>query len=239
MIKAIIFDKDGTLLSLGPSWDEPSVVAFDKLMAMSDLTADQIDAYREEIGIIDGRILPNTLFSAGSVIEQAQAFVDYVPMSEEELVLFLEDEFLSHVKKQNVKENVIDGAHAMLAELKQDYILGLVTNDQKRITQEMLTNAELLDYFDFVGCADEYQPKPNPGALHALAEEFDVSLDEMIYVGDSSVDMIYSQHIAGGIGVAFTPEDREHVSEADYIVEDLSQIPRVIEQMQEVKREQN
>ena len=51
MIKAIIFDKDGTILELGATWDEPTVIAFNRLMELTDLTTAEAKAYGEKLGI--------------------------------------------------------------------------------------------------------------------------------------------------------------------------------------------
>lgn len=232
MIKAIIFDKDGTILELGATWDEPTVTAFNRLMELTDLTNAEATTYGEKLGIVDGKILPNSLFAAGSVLEQAEELSTVVPLSVDVINDSLEQEYLNFARVADVKTLIVEGTEELLKYLKdQNYIIGLVTNDQRNITHVMLESSELISYFDFIGGADEYHAKPNPAALHEIAKRFDVTFDEMVYVGDSAVDMEYAKNTAAGIGVAFEEAHRSHVQEADYIVTELLQIPQILDEL--------
>ncbi|MBG9984123.1 HAD family hydrolase [Aerococcaceae bacterium DSM 111022] len=237
MIKAIIFDKDGTILELGATWDEPTVIAFNRLMELTDLTIAEAKAYGEKLGIVDGKILPNSLFAAGSVLEQAEELSKVVPLSIEVINDSLEQDYLNFAKSADVKSLIVKGTEELLKYLKdQNYIIGLVTNDQRDITNVMLESSELISYFDFIGCADDYHAKPNPAALHEIAKRFDLTLDEMVYVGDSAVDMEYAKFTAAGIGVAYEEDHRDHVREANYIVSELSVIPEIIEALNKIEK---
>lgn len=236
MIKAIVFDKDGTIMELGETWDEPTVKAFSHLMKKTNMTDEQIQNYGETLGIIDGKVTANSLFATGSVSEQAEILAEVVPLSSIEIYRLLENDYIDFVRQADIKSLLIRGTKELLQYLKnQGYLLALITNDQKNITQMMLESSDLIKYFDFVGCADEYGPKPNPAALHELSKQLNVKLDEMIYIGDSEVDMEYAKYTAGGIGVAFDESYREYVQEADYIVTSLKQIPELLDQINHAK----
>ncbi|MBG9983033.1 HAD family hydrolase [Aerococcaceae bacterium DSM 111020] len=236
MIKAIIFDKDGTIMELGETWDEPTVKAFTRLMKQTNMTEEEIKKYGEKLGIIDGKVTANSLFATGSVSEQAEILAEVVPLSSSEIYRSLENDYVAFVRQADIKSLLVRGTEELLQYLKkQGYLISLITNDQKNITQMMLRASDLRDYFDFVGCADEYEPKPNPAALHELSKQLNVEFDEMIYIGDSEVDMVYAKYTASGIGVAFEEENRKFVQNADYIVTSLGQIPAIIEQINHSK----
>lgn len=237
MIKAIIFDKDGTIMELGETWDEPSVKAFTRLMEKTNMTDEEIKNYGEKLGIIDGKVIANSLFATGSVSEQAKTLAEVVPMSSFDIYRSLEEDYLDFVNQADIKSLLIPGTEKLLKYLQsQGYLIALITNDQKNITQIMLEASDLKKYFDFVGCADEYEPKPNPAALHELSKQLNIDLNEMIYIGDSAVDMEYAKFTAGGIGVVFDEKHREYVQEADYIVTSLEQIPEILDQINNSKQ---
>lgn len=236
VIKAIIFDKDGTLLELGETWDEPTVTAFAELMTLSNMSNEEIEAYGKELGIVEGKVLPNTLFASGSILEQAEELATKVPLSVQEINDMLAQSYLKFVKRMDVETIIVDGTKELLQYLRdQGYIIGLVTNDYKSITRVLLEAGGLLEYFDFIGCADEYHAKPNPAALYEMAKRFDITLDEMIYIGDSAIDMEYAKFIAHGIGVAFDDAHRDYVEEADYIVTELAAIPEIINEINNLR----
>lgn len=232
MIKAIIFDKDGTLLELGALWNQPTIAAVKDLMEYSHLSTSKQTLYLKEIGIDGDKLKSNSLFTAGSVKEQAEELSRVVTLSTEKIYHFLETFYLESLKQLDMHQFVIPHAKEVLIHLKkQNYFLGLITNDQRLLTEWMLKACDLYDMFDFIGCADDYVPKPHPMALEAMAKELNLSLDEMVYVGDSSVDMEYAKHVNAGIGVSFTPENELHVKEATYIVRSLDEIPNLIKSM--------
>lgn len=236
MIKAIIFDKDGTILDLGNTWEEPTIKVMDELMSMTALSELEIESFKKSMGIEGTTLLPNTLFSAGSITEQAAKLVEVVPLTVAEIEDYLENYYYRYLMETDVELQVIGNIEKILQQLKPDYLLGIVTNDNHRLTEATLTKAGLIDYFDWIASSDQFQPKPDPVALYDLAEKHNLKLDEMIYIGDSSVDMEYGKHTHASIGIALEPEHREFLKEADYIIEAFDELPSLIKQMEKKKQ---
>lgn len=228
MIKAIIFDKDGTLLDLGTIWDKPTIDIINQLLDLTHYNDNKREDIRQMMGIQNQRIVPNSLSASGSIREQANKLADYIPLTEEKLVDKLSEAYLNFVESTDLMDAVAPGVFEMLNTLKQDYYLALITNDNKAITLAMLEQVGLLSYFQFIGCADEFQAKPNPVALFELARRTSYRLDEMVYVGDSTIDMIYGKNTAAAIGYASNKEGMKHVAEADFIIKHFNELPDVL-----------
>lgn len=224
MIKAIILDKDGTLIELGRTWDQPSIDATNDLLAQSTLNEEEKEAFRKHMGIEGDAIVPNSIYAAGSIEDQAKEFAKILDKSTTEIEDFLENAFLDYVKGNGEHVQVMAGAENALEALKDDYILAVVTNDNQRIAQETLKLANLDHYFEFVAGADDFGPKPNPAALHEIARRFDIRLDEMVYVGDSTVDMQYGKFTRASIGLAIEEDHLSHLKEADYIIKHFDEL---------------
>ena len=238
VIKAIIFDKDGTILDLGNTWEKPSIDVVRQLLSLSSLSPEESEAFERSIGIEGETLLANTLFSAGSISEQAAKLVEVVPLSIREIEVYLENYYYDHIADSEVELQVIGNIESILQQLKSEYFLGLVTNDNRRLTEVTMSKIGLIDYFDWMASSDEFKPKPDPIALHALAERHGLKFDEMIYIGDSSVDMEYGKHTFASIGFALEPSHREFLKEADYIIESFEELPPLIDKLNQLKRAQ-
>ncbi|WP_164470868.1 HAD family hydrolase [Vaginisenegalia massiliensis] len=236
MIKAIIFDKDGTLFALGNMWDKPTEWAYRKLLKQSQLNPDQQEAFMLHMGIDQGKMVPNSLSAAGSIQDQAEEFNKILPLSTKEISQMLEDNFLTYISQHPEAFVLMPGLEATLETLAKDYYLGLVTNDNYRLAQQALETTGLAKYFRFVGCADQYAPKPNPAALEALAQKEGFAFDEMVYVGDSALDMTYGRLTKAAIGFAEQESYRTFLKEADYLIDHMEQLPALIDQ---INREQD
>ena len=80
--------------------------------------------------------------------------------------------------------------------------------------------------------------KPDPGALFALLDELDAKPDECVYVGDTYVDMKTGKSAgAVTVGVLWGFRDRKELEEnnADYIVSEPSEIYTLIKRINNVK----
>lgn len=233
MIKAVVFDKDGTLIELGTTWDKPTVSMMHDLLGQTTLSQAEKDKLAFEMGIKEdwSGIKANSVFAAGSILDQAQFLQPYLNKSLETVVEEMEASYLKHLLENNIEAKLTPGSMEALQILSQDYYIGLVTNDHYIFTRRMLKDLEVLHYFDFIACADQYGPKPNPSAFHELSRRFNIQLDEMVYVGDSALDMEYAQHTRAGIGFLENEASHEHLGQADYLISDMLEIPQIIQKI--------
>lgn len=233
LLKAIIFDKDGTLIDLGTSWDKPSIEVTENLLQYAEIDSAEKEAFKRYMGIEGDHIKPNSILATQSIREVAKEFSQIIPNSAAELEEEMEEVFLEYISKSPQSTELLPGVVEMLDYLKEQYILGIVTNDNYRLAIATLDQVNLLDYFDFIACSDEYGSKPNPAALHEISRRFDIKLSEMMYVGDSEIDMQYGKHTKAAVGYANMPSHRAFLHKADFIIDDFKQLIPLIESIEE------
>lgn len=228
MIKVIAFDKDGTLTDLEDVWNEPTVQLMAQLFNRVQLTPQEKVLLAEEMGLHDGRVVANSLLAAGSLGEISQFLAEKTGLLQDEIEQFAENYFLEYIESHPETLTLIPHAKQVVEQLSNDYQLAIITNDNRRLTEAILRLVGLSDYFTFVGCADEYGAKPDTGALIALCEQLQVTPDEIVYVGDSKVDVVYGRYMNSMIGLAVDETHVEHLAGADYIIRSLDELVPII-----------
>lgn len=230
MLKAILFDKDGTLVELGDTWNQATVEIVNQLVSESDLSANDQETFKQSIGVTPTGIISNSTVAAGSIDDQAEAISQVLSHPVKDIAERIEAHYHDFVQNRLSKVSIVAEAVEVLQELKaKGYFLGIITNDNRSITHAMLKKAELLSYFDFIACADEYGSKPDITSLKVIERDFNIPLNKMIYVGDSSVDMIFGSYTHAAIGLALEADHHTHLHEADYIISSFSELIPIIE----------
>lgn len=74
--------------------------------------------------------------------------------------------------------------------------IAIATGKSRRGLDRLLDAMELQDYFHSSRCADETASKPNPRMLQELLEEFSLTPEQAVMVGDTEYDMEMAQAIA-------------------------------------------
>lgn len=93
-----------------------------------------------------------------------------------------------------------DGAAEMLAFLRSQYRLGIVTSGSRKRVERDLDRAGLLSHFDVVMTGDDVvEKKPAPEGLQRALDMLKINRDEAIYVGDARADY----EMATNAGVRF------------------------------------
>lgn len=95
-------------------------------------------------------------------------------------------DYLSQIKPVNKRLN------SYLSELKDNGIsLGIVTSLPKKVTQKLLDNLNISDYFDVVVTyGDTKKHKPSPDPVLKVLKKLKVDKENAIYIGDLPEDII-------------------------------------------------
>ena len=190
-IRGIIFDKDGTLFDFQSTWS-PWMVNL-----LQVLCGDNKECIRQKGSLLgfdfDNRsFLPESLFIAGT----PDQFFDQ-----------LQNQFLEW-PENDLKKVVAETTEAteqievvplgpVLAQLRKDeYVLGLATNDDEKDAKRHLGEKDLLKYFDFLaGFNSGYRSKPDPEMLLAFCHKTQLLPNETAMVGDSTSDLLAGKRV--------------------------------------------
>ena len=226
-IKVLIFDKDGTLTDTSTLWFEPTILVLNELVNRNEmnLTNAEHDELFNRLGITETNIIENSVIASGSVRDMLEVLNQFRKIDIEEnynfVVQYFADYILSHPEKIQTLGNV---ERALWNLREKGYIIALVTNDSRLPAEAVLKVAGIGELFDFVGTTDEFPSKPATDSLYAIQSKFGVSFDEMIYIGDSTVDEEFAKNTAGFIAVTSEPNNLEVLPSAIFKVKSIDEL---------------
>ena len=226
-IKVLIFDKDGTLTDTSTLWFEPTLLVLDELVNRNEMNLTNVehDELFNRLGITETVIIENSVIASGSVRDMLEVLNEFRAIDIEENYYFVVQYFADYILSHPEKIKTLGQVKSALSELKSEgYIIALVTNDSRLPAEAVLKVAGIGELFDFVGTTDEFPSKPATDALHAIQNQFGISFNEMIYIGDSTVDEEFARNTAGFIAVTSEPSNPEVLSSAIFKVKSIDEL---------------
>lgn len=188
MIRAILFDKDGTLLQFTEGWVD-SIVGFLEDKILDDKKKRKLF---KEIGIReDGGVEENSILSSETAMDLAIIFSKYLDEDLDEIYGELDDHLLNYLKKNNkfIRETC-DLRKLFEALRERGILIGIFTSDNYRQAKYSMDYLGLDSFIDFYAAADIYKKKPNKESLEVFKKKYSLEDQEIIIVGDSRVDMV-------------------------------------------------
>ena len=226
-IKVLIFDKDGTLTDTSTLWFEPTILVLNELVNRNEmnLTNAEHDELFDRLGITETEIIENSVIASGTVRDMLEVLNHFRPIDIEENYDFVVQYFAEYILSHPEKIQTLGQVKNTLSELKAEgYTIALVTNDSRLPAVAVLKVAGIGELFDFVGTTDEFPSKPATDSLYAIQSKFGVSFDEMIYIGDSTVDEDFAKNTAGFIAVTSEPSNPEVLPSAIFKVKSIDEL---------------
>ena len=226
-IKVLIFDKDGTLTDTSTLWFEPTILVLDELIKRNGMKLSNIehDELFDRLGITETDIIENSVIAAGSVRDMLEVLNEFRTIDIEENYDFVVQYFAEYILSHPEKIQTLGQVKNTLSELKAEgYTIALVTNDSRLPAVAVLKVAGIGELFDFVGTTDEFPSKPATDSLYAIQNRFGVSFNEMIYIGDSTVDEEFAKNTAGFIAVTSEPNNLEVLPSAIFKVKSIDEL---------------
>lgn len=222
MIRAILFDKDGTLLQFTEGWVD-SIVKFLENKTLDDNKKREL--FRE-IGIReDGGVEENSILSSETAMDLAKIFSNYLDEELEDIYREIDDHLLNYLKENNkfIKETC-DLRSLFEALRDRGILIGIFTSDNYRQAKYSMDYLGLDYFIDFYAAADIYKKKPNKESLEVFKKKYSLEDQEIIIVGDSRVDMVFGEDTVK-VGVLCGTGSREMLAKyTDNIIDDPSQV---------------
>ncbi|SDN04742.1 HAD family hydrolase [Bacillus sp. OK048] len=216
MVKAILFDLDGTLL--------------DRDSSVKNFIHSQYDRLNGVVGHISrenyvGRFIE--LDQRGyvwkdQVYQQMVKEFGITEISWEELLQDYIAEFKNHCVPF---PNLI----RMLEELKsRNLLLGMITNGRGQFQMDNIKALGIERYFDSILISEwEGIKKPDPEIFKRALERLKVSVSQSVFVGDHPENDVKASRNLGMKGI-WKKDSQWNGVEADYTVNDLAEIPLLI-----------
>ena len=226
-IKVLIFDKDGTLTDTSTLWFEPTILVLDELIKRNGMKLSNIehDELFKRLGITKAEIIENSVIASGTVRDMLEVLNEFRLIDIEENYDFVVQYFAEYILSHPEKIQTLGQVKNTLSELKAEgYTIALVTNDSRLPAEAVLQVAGIGELFDFVGTTDEFPSKPATHSLHAIQNRFGVPFNEMIYIGDSTVDEEFAKNTAGFIAVTSEPSNPKVLPSAIFKVKSIEEL---------------
>jgi phosphoglycolate phosphatase len=229
-IRAILFDKDGTLIDFDRTWG-PAVQAVLRHLAGGNATL-----YRmlcAESGLVDGvHFRPDSPLIDESTSLFAARWATLLGRPADPAFFAEIDRLLCEATTAHLA--VIDDPKAVMSELAgRGYQLGLVTNDAEATARAHVRKLGLDRILAFVAGYDSgFGVKPEPGPVLAFASVVGVPTTEIVMVGDTALDIATARKAkARAVGVLTGPNssDSLQLAKPDAVIASIAQLPAWLE----------
>ncbi len=231
-IKAILFDKDGTLIDFNATFAPATALVLEELAGSNDVLLAQM-AQAVDFDPETTTIAPGSVLVAGSLENIADALFHFA--RDHHSAAFqsrLDELYVKHSLESLMPFEFLSDTLDALTDLGLP--LGIATNDSENGAHSHLGKLGITQRFDFIAGFDSgYGEKPGPGMITAFADHLGIATSELIMVGDSTHDCIAGR-TAGAVAVGLTcggAEEDTLKPHADYILPDISHLPDLVSRL--------
>ncbi|MGE6598421.1 MULTISPECIES: HAD family hydrolase [Bacillus] len=213
-VKAILFDKDGTLMDFHSIWIKVAEELVAECINLYQLPESMQQVILKEIGVDGAVVHPRSALAAGTSLDVAKGICKYIVSSrEEEMHEWVSEKLFSLMYEYREHMRMTADLPKVLQALKdRGLILGVVTADDFAPTELFLKQYQLEPFFDCVIASDTFPAqKPDKRIIESFCERFNLETCEVAVVGDTPTDLHLAKN--GGdcyaIGVLSGTGDRQ------------------------------
>ena len=212
-LKCILIDLDGTIINSGP----------DLIDSLNFVLRNQ------NMKPIEKRIIGSLVGGgARAMITRAYQNLKLKPPSKINSLVeeFLEYYFENCSNKSFLYPNIFN----TLKKLKSKFRIALCTNKKQFITEKILMDFKIENFFDCVlGSNSKIKLKPDTEMLEYCLNECNVAPEQAIMIGDSNNDIIPAKALGmKSIYVTYGFGKIEQSIKPDYVIDDFEEVLRVI-----------
>ena len=217
MIKAVLFDLDGTLLNRDESVKEFISRQYERLVDLLDH-------------------IPKTEYVARFIELDNRGYVwkdkVYQQLVDEFMIAGITWEELLQDYMNEFKNHCVPFPDLVstLEELRRDnLLLGMITNGRGQFQMDNIEALEIKKYFEVILISEwEEIKKPDPQIFKRALEQMNVLPHECVFVGDHPDNDVKAAQNVGMKGIWKKDWQWKNV-DADFIVDDLGELPKIIE----------
>lgn len=208
-MKLLILDFDGTLADTVPHVIN-CIMKCIKKFNLKELEYDDILRF-------NGAVLKDVLISLGAKKEQLLEIKEYYSK------IFLED--LSDIK-------LYPHVYETLKELKGNIKISIATNRARNTLIPLLKYLNIYDFIDFIVCENDVKnKKPSTDMVDMIKNEFKISENEILVIGDTNLDVIMGKNSnckTCGIYYDEMPSIKLVESNPEYLINDISKLFEIL-----------
>lgn len=229
--KAILFDKDGTLIDFSATFN-PATLQVLKVICEGDESKIKAAAEVLDFDLANEEIGADSIIVAGCGLDIAAAVSPVLGIPADEAFGSRIDRLFGEICLHTVSP--LPGIPDALKALHIDRLrLGIATNDSQANATAQMTTLGIHSLFDSIFGADSgHGAKPHPGMITAFANSCGVECDHVVMVGDSVHDL-EAGRAAGVIvcGVETGPASRSQLEpHADIVLGSVADLPEWLSQ---------
>ena len=227
--KAILFDKDGTLIDLAGPW----------MSIFAELLKDLDPSRFEELAAVVGldtaelRAMPFSPLAQGSFADLAEILAEHVPNLTAQEIL---DRLMQAANGSARKVRPLSGTVEAIKQLhSQGYLLGIISNDCVEGIQYAMQELGIAPYICYIAGSDSgYGAKPTAGMVTGFCLEYGIEPEQVVMVGDSPADMQTAEMGGCGfsVGIHFDAENPTLRHYTPHILADLSPLPALLQKLE-------
>jgi phosphoglycolate phosphatase len=230
-IKAILFDKDGTLIDVNGTW-----VPFYQHMLAQEFGAsrNEVEAMMVRAGLDpeSGSFMPGSLLAAGTTLQMVELWwPDASPQEQRATAARLDRQYAAQAR--TFLRPLMPLVPVLNRLRSQGLKLGVGTNDSEisaRGHMEALGVGALFE--EIIGADSVAVPKPSGQMVRHFAEKLGVRPGNVAMVGDNAHDMEEAHNGGAGLAIAVLSGNsgREHMAHlADHVLESIADLPGFME----------
>lgn len=199
MIRAILFDKDGTLIEFEKTWHSIMTLIFEWMEEDHFIKPEDIVRLKHISGYKTSGFETERMIQCLPTSEIIEKWVGEVAAEEARMPVhrsYFHQLFDRAAVDDRIEVALIPEVDKTLEYLfNAGYRLGIATSDSEKSMRHSLKKANLERYFCFFGSDNgRYKPKPDPQMANAFLEEARLAPNELLIVGDSDTDRRFAEN---------------------------------------------
>lgn len=226
-IRAVLFDKDGTLLDFNATWLEfGREIALEAAGGSRKRSAELLEAAGYDAETENFRA--GSAFAAGTTADVMTAF--YPAATESDLRHLIADVNRRAALMARERATPLPGIIKAVGELHgAGYRLGMATNDATSGAEETLLAFGIAHFFDAAYGYDAVaNPKPAPDVIFAFADTVGIKPSEVAMVGDNAHDLETARAAGAGLAIGVLTGNSTHgdlAGLADTVLRSVTDLP--------------